>query len=223
MRELFRFSVIVLVASALPALAQNETVEIPLDDFPRFVEGYRIQVGAFSMEQAALTLRDSLSDLFNENLNLKYEHHLWRVRIGEFVDRSEAEQFLIQEIRPAGFHDAQLVPEKVRCESKSVFEHPMVNGFRIQINALTDGNQALELGRRLDFNYTDVRAYVLRQDSIYKVQFGDFSDRQEAERWLEILKEDNVFPIWIVPTSVYKNPLPSPIERPETDPFKFMD
>ena len=195
--------------------------EIPLDDFPRFAVGYRIQLGAFSSESLALAMSDSLVHQIDQKVHLYYADDLWKVRIGDFDDSSAAGQYLKMKLWPLGFYNAEIIEDKVAVSMAP--EGIKVDGFRLQVKALSDRESALELGRTLDFNHPDIRAYVIYQGGLFKIQIGDFRTRAESKTWLEKLRDLPDLDAWIVPTKVYLNPPPSPLERPMVDPFKYDD
>ena len=99
----------------------------------------------------------------------------------------------------------------------------MVNGFRIQVEALSDRAQALESAIKLDFNNPEIRAYVFNKDGLFRVLLGDFKTRGECQDWLDKNRASAGLEGWIVPIQVYVDPQPSPIKRPESDPFDYMD
>ena len=197
--------------------------EIPLDDFPRFAIGYRIQLGAFSSESLALAMSDSLVHQIDQKVHLYYADDLWKVRIGDFDDSSTAERYLKTKLWPLGYYDAEILEDKIRRIGSTAPEGIKVDGYRLQVKALSDRGQALELGQTLDFNYPDIRAYVIYQGGLFKIQLGDFRTRAESETWREKLRDLPDLEAWIVPTRVYLNPPPSPLERRVVDPFKYDD
>ena len=175
--------------------------EIPLDDFPQFTVGYRIQLGAFSSQNIALDLKSSLEakpsrsgkNRIDQKVHLRYERGFWKVRVGDFGDSSSAANhlriltdYLNTKLMPLGYLDGrpqgsyEIIQDKVKQLSRPVETLPGLDGFRLQVKALSDREQALELGRKLDFDYSDIRAYVIHQNGLYKIQLGDFKTRSEA-------------------------------------------
>ncbi len=200
----------------------NEGEEIPLDDFPVFINGFRLQVGAFATEKAAVALRDSLKKSFSVPVCLHFSEGLWKVRVGAFTVESEARRFLEDELISRGFSDARVVPDKVPAPAGEGFGEK-APGFRIQVNALDDRQAALRAARDLDGKYPRQRTYVVKQDSLYKILFGDFRSRSETEKWLTELKSTIAPEAWVVPGEIYVNPPPSPLEPPHTDPLDDLD
>lgn len=205
------------------AYQYGEGMEIPLDDFPVSVTGYRIQLGAFSTESFAIAFRDSLQKLLEERVHLNYAGGFWRVRVGDFEDSSAAVSYLNEELTPLGYPAGIVVADKIKSSDHETHQGVKIPGFRIQINALSDRDQALDLGRKLDFDYPDERTYVIFQGGLYRVQFGDFRTRSESEVWLGKLGKVFDTELWIVPTLVYQNPPPSPLEHPVIDQFEYSD
>ena len=209
--------------SAQVTYQYGEGTEILLDDFPVSTEGFRIQLGAFSSESSALAFKDSLQRLVPERMHLHYADKLWRVRVGDFADSSAAANYLSEVLSVLDLPAGIVVTDKVISPSPVVWQRVKIPGFRIQINALSDRDQALELGRKLDYNNPEFRAYVIHQNGLYRVQFGDFRNRKECEVWLPRLKETYSSEVWIVSTLVYENPPPSPLEHPAIDQFEYDD
>lgn len=201
---------------------KNGGKEIPLDGFPSFTLGYRIQLGAFSSESTASTFRDSLQPCLDQRIHLHYSDGLWRIRVGDFLDSSAAINCMHLVLAPLDYPEGIVVKDRVTGLSMAE-KAEKIQGFRLQVDAFSDRDRALKLARKLDFEHPAVRAYVIEQDGLYKVQFGDFQTRAEGEVWLNKLKDTTDAKIWIVPTLIYENPPPSPVERPVSDPFLYDD
>lgn len=196
--------------------------EIPLDDFPVYQQGYRIQVGAFSSERVAVSLRDSLESELRQQVCLHYANHYWKVRLGAFTDKLEAERTIKRTLIPLGFSEARVVEDLIE-QSPAIRNAEKIPGFRIQVKALSDRDEALACARRLDTMLPGLRAYVIFQNDIYKIQLGDFRSRSETERRLTTLKDSVNAEAWIVSTLVYKTPPLSPVVPPHTDPLNNLD
>jgi cell division septation protein DedD len=217
-----------MILCAATIAAQNtyqyqNVVEIPLDDFPSFMEGYRIQIGAFATEDAARTFANSLRDSLIYGLHLHYDDGLWLVRIGDFPDSVAVLEALDGDLNIARYQSVMVIPSRIKVNILADLPQ-RIPGFRIQVHVTPEREAALELGRKLDYDYyPEVRAYVIRHDSLYKVLLGDFRSRSETESLLKRLKGITGMNPWIIPALVYENPPPSPLQRPVSDPFDYMD
>jgi len=78
------------------------------------VVGFRVQICAVSDEQKARAIQqEAILNFIDENIYLKYDAPYYKVRIGDFVTRREAEQ--LQKLAVArGFNDAWVVRTKIK-------------------------------------------------------------------------------------------------------------
>jgi hypothetical protein len=213
---------------AFATFAQEEHLikdtEIPLDDFPVLMAGYRIQIGAFISESTAAQLKQKLSDQFQEKTHLSFTDGLWRVRIGDFQDSAQCAEFLQSFLLPQGYFDAEIKNDRIPVSVESIAIRPGEPGYRIQFMALSDRETALDNARDLACRFRDLQAHVILSDSLYKIQFGDFRLQSEAEAWkIEMGQVDSLAPM-IVPAQVHGPVPPPPSQRtPEEDIFKYDD
>jgi|GEM_PF-2679920 hypothetical protein len=199
-------------------------VEISLDDFPGMTAGYGIQIGTFSLEKMALELKHSLQEKFEQKANLHFEDGLWRIRLGNFSDTLACRAFLDSLIVPAGHEDAFLVADRIPVARDSQFVVLGEPGFRVQIAAFANRDSAVERAKNMACNFPDLRAHVMKADSLYKVQFGDFRLQGEAEAWKIELEQVDSMQAIVVPAQVYGPPPPSPNQKtPDEDIFKYDD
>ncbi|TKJ40264.1 hypothetical protein CEE37_08025 [candidate division LCP-89 bacterium B3_LCP] len=223
---LFITIILLMISSTIraqDAYNHGEAVEINLDDFPRLVDGYRIQLGAFSKADYARNFKDTLDLRLDEKVHIRFEDNIWRVRVGDFSDSVSAAEYRNTALAFSNFFDARIVSDKIASNLDNTQRSPKVQGFRIQVNALKGREQALELGRKLDFDHSDIRVYVIFQKGSYAVRIGDFMSRSDAVNWMNKTVSLISSKAWIVPSMVYSDPPPSPVERPVGDPFEFKD
>lgn len=76
--------------------------------------GYRVQICAVTDEQKAREIqRDAILSFIDENIYLKYDAPYYKVRIGDFVKKEDADR--LKEIAISrGFNDAWVVRTKVK-------------------------------------------------------------------------------------------------------------
>ncbi len=224
MRRYITISILFFIGISSVLSAQSDYGrEIPLDDFPKFFEGYRIQVGAFSTEEAAVSLKYLLQEKVDEAVHLQYAQGHWRVRVGDFADSMQAADYITSALMPLGYSGSKMVRDKIKRIQDSASKAAMVDGFRVQVEALSDRAQALESAIKLDFNNPGIRVYVFNKDGLFRVLLGDFKTRGECSNWLDKKRASEGSEGWIVPMQVYVDPPPSPVQRPESDPFDYMD
>jgi len=196
--------------------------EIPLDDFTCFQNGYRIQCGVFGSEEAARAMMHDLQDIAGNEVSLHYESGLWKVRFG-FYPTQSASNLDFAHLKLKGYDNLILVEDRIIPTNQVNIRNNKIEGYRIQVKALTDEKEALEYARKLNFQFTDIRTYAIKYNGSYRIQMGDFKTRLESEVRLQELKKCLDNGAWIVETYVYETPPPSPVERPQVDIFEFMD
>jgi hypothetical protein len=227
---MFKSHWILIICCCLTGIASGQTNSpnhtgkgISLDDFPRFTKGYRLQLGAYHSEPAAIALRDSLEILISAKVHLYYDNGLWRIRVGDFEKPEDAQKFNSTKLIKLGFHDAVLVEDQIKDQSDGYSSSKQTPGYRIQIKAVSDRAKALELGRKVQVEYPDVRVYVFEIEGTYKIHLGDFLKKKEAEKWMKDRKDKIDSTSWIIQTSVNNNPPPIEFENPTVDNFQFDD
>ncbi len=91
-----------IVKDTVPRITEVQPVqpEPPKIEIPQYV--YRIQVGAFSVADNANRLKEEISQKVNVTVLVKYEGGFYKVRVGEFYTRDDAENFL-NKLRNLGY------------------------------------------------------------------------------------------------------------------------
>ncbi len=79
--------------------------------------GYRIQVGAYEEKENAEHMRDYVVKKLNLPVYLEYQPPFYRVRVGDFQDIREAEQY-VEILRNNGFKDARWVPSTIMLQQQ---------------------------------------------------------------------------------------------------------
>ncbi len=93
--------------------------------------------------------------------------------------------------------------EPMPSEDLALHEGSMIQGFRVQLLATTDENQARDAKKKAIFKF-QTGVYLVFEAPHYKLRIGDCATRKEAE---DLKKEAfrNGFPdAWIVPSKVYQ-------------------
>lgn len=207
--------------------------ELLIDDFPELVAGFRVQIptgrlltgpGAFASESLAVQMKDQLQYQITEKVHIVFTDDSWKVRVGDFLDSTEAKTFLQERLAPVGYADAWVVPDKIPVPLDKRTPPKMAEGFRLQVEVLSDKDKALERGRSLNYLLPACRVHVLHLDELYKIQIGDFKNREEAEEWKERLASQMGIETWIIQSRIWDEPIPPPSELPFTkDIFDYDD
>lgn len=96
--------------------------------------------------------------------------------------------------------ELQALYEKYLSEQR---QRQLVPGYRIQVLGTTEKAAADSVRFYLLETYPELPVYVTYEVPIYRVRVGDFIDRSEASRWLDILRTD-FRGAFIVPDQVLK-------------------
>jgi len=154
---------------------------------------YRVQIIASKSYDSAYNEKKKAESL---NIGAVYLEELdgyWKVRVGDYMSRDEAAKgrnFLSS----VGWKDAWIV---------NLNENPpkpsrIVKGtsFQIQITATNDRSEAEEFKKSLEIlGYKEPQ--IIREDGIFKVRVGNFTDRTLAEKELKKLRELGFDDSWI--------------------------
>jgi len=77
--------------------------------------GFRIQLYATRDIEKAKTVAESARQLFNEKTYIEYQEPLYKVRIGDYTTREQAERMRYR-VTSSGFEDAWLVETTIRTD-----------------------------------------------------------------------------------------------------------
>ncbi|HIC85719.1 MAG TPA: SPOR domain-containing protein, partial [Desulfobacterales bacterium] len=77
------------------------------------VMGYRIQIGAFSSKESAEMLADRVRSSFNVGVYVQYVPPYYKVRVGDFLTRAEADNFKMK-VWEMGFTKAFVVESEIK-------------------------------------------------------------------------------------------------------------
>lgn len=92
-----------------PELKMIDTSHISLDEM---VQGFRVQIGFFSVVDYAIELSDKANSLFEDDVYLDFDAPNHKVRVGDCVSRKDANT-LLEEAKTLGFSNAFIIPTKV--------------------------------------------------------------------------------------------------------------
>jgi hypothetical protein len=95
---------------------QRAPLEIPKDSLvveEEVVQGFRIQVFSSSSVDEATKMKDVVMEKFlGDSVYVVYDAPVYKVRVGDFVNRYEANQRL-PEFMEKGYRDAWIVPDRI--------------------------------------------------------------------------------------------------------------
>jgi len=154
---------------------------------------YRIQILATKSYQTALEEKEKAQKLNAGNVYIEEIDGYWKVRIGDYSDRTEAmrgKNF----ISSIGWKDAWIV-DLTNKEPKTELE---VQGkvFQIQMLASNDRTEAEEFRKNLKILGIDP-SYLVQENGVWKVRTGNFTNRIKAEQEMKRLREMGFEDSWI--------------------------
>jgi hypothetical protein len=82
----------------------------------------------------------------------------------------------------------------------------MTQGYRVQIIATTDYDEATTMKADVESQFNDEWFYLVYDPPTYKIRAGNFLERYEADRFARQLSEKGYKDAWVVPEKVLKNP-----------------
>lgn len=197
--------------------------EIPVDDFPVLVPGYRIQIGSYNSQKKADHLKQQLKAKLDLKIHLRQEDDRWLVRVGDFRDSTAAITFLHGKSFAAWAKSAALVADNIPVSPDSLPPPPLVPGYRLQVYALADKDKAIKSARNLTCLFPDLRVHVISTDTLFKVQLGDFKDSTEVATWKEKVSGTADLKPIMVQMPVFDLPPPRPEMSPPADIFEYDD
>ncbi|RMF56722.1 MAG: SPOR domain-containing protein [Calditrichaeota bacterium] len=112
-----------------------------------------------------------------------------------------------EEVEIPSTGNSEIVPG-LDTQPAPVEENQVVDGFRVQILATKDIDQATMEKKQAEFQFLEdsVAVYIEFDSPMYKVRVGDFQNRDEAERLRQIARKKGYRGAWIVKTKVNTHP-----------------
>ncbi len=102
--------------SHIEAKKKEGTIEIPPDSttiVEEVIQGFRIQVYSSSnVDEAVRAKSVAIEKFFSDSVYMVYDAPVYKIRVGDFANRYEANQRLPEFIE-SGYRDAWIVPDRV--------------------------------------------------------------------------------------------------------------
>ena len=105
----------------------------------------------------------------------------------------------------------------VPVETFTVAEPETVQGFRIQVIASNNYDEAFAVRNTLNIDLPAQWVYMVYDAPTYKVRVGDYTNRADANLAVDGFIEKGYKGAWVVPDRVVKNPTPKPAVLAPTD------
>ena len=101
----------------LPSFSTEEIDEKDnLDSSSDFVKGYRVQIVISQNENELKEIQDNLMQSVNQKIYIIFELPNYKLRVGNFLNRKEAENFQKKIVR-LGYRTAWVVPTMIEMEN----------------------------------------------------------------------------------------------------------
>jgi hypothetical protein len=98
-----------------------------------------------------------------------------------------------------------LIKKQADYNEKVNLTRKFSTGFRIQVINTTNREEAVTAKTKLLEQFPEEKVYLLYQEPYFKVRFGNFRNRSDAEEYEKQL--DNLFPgVFIIPSSIEPKP-----------------
>ncbi len=182
----------------------------PQPPAPRFktIDGYRVQLFAGVDSLNGKTLAAKLRNALNDSIYFFRDGALFKVQAGDFAWRNDADMKVL-ELRKKGYLQGWVVQRPINWPiddslKTTIVPHaahkpasPVVDVFRIQVLVTGNKHKALQVKTQLEQQWK-LPARIIHQKNLYKLVFGSFNTRKEAEEWRDKLKTNGYPDAWIL-------------------------
>ncbi|MBS1749185.1 MAG: SPOR domain-containing protein [Bacteroidetes bacterium] len=81
-----------------------------------------------------------------------------------------------------------------------------IQGYRLQVITTNDRNKAIEVKTRLLTDFPGVKTYLIYHTPYFKIQMGNFREREDAEQLMNRVKQVYPTGVFIVPSRIELKP-----------------
>lgn len=162
---------------------------------------YKIQIFASNNKEASKYEASRVLTELSQTAEVINDGGLWKVHIGAFSERKDAESFR-EKLRNLGWRDAFIinVEEIGFLVRNNKAELRPNNYFSVQVLATEDRVEARSLMRNIiELKFEDT--FIVFKKNLWKVRVGRFSEKVDAEKCIDKLKNIGFSDCWIVETS----------------------
>jgi len=164
------------------------------------VPGYRVQIGAMKSEEGAKGMVKACEGLIPGcKPHIVYEGNLYKIRIGDFTDKNEANKVREQLVK-LGYTDCWVTPDMV--EVPIVAEEgglPDPTKWHVQVAATRLEESAKSVKERIISAGIKGKVYIVKEGELFKIHVGDLKTREEAEKLRsEIISKTPYSDAWII-------------------------
>jgi hypothetical protein len=168
--------------------------------------GLRVQLFAGAVEENAQTAAADIRSLSLDSVYVSEENGLFKVQLGNYQERLEAEKMLDQ-LRFRGITNAWIVQTTIHIPKDSVNQAlPAESGedsseyspliYTIQIFVTRDAANAEQVLQSLQ-NRLEQEGWVIRSGDFWKVVVGNFQEEAAAREFLNLLRSSGFPDAWL--------------------------
>lgn len=158
---------------------------------------FKIQVLATQTYNRAQEEKKKLREYTEKTIFLVLERNLWKVQIGDFAAREEAEKER-DLLNRLGWIDAWLIQYRSSMIPEKTLDPPTF--YTVQLIATTNETEAENMLKNLTL--LDItNAALVKEGDFWKIQVGHFSDYSEAVKMLNQVKKMGFNDSWITQRS----------------------
>jgi SpoIID/LytB domain protein len=176
--------------------AAVEKKEVPT----RKVPGYRVQIGAMKSEEGAKGMVKACEDLIPGcKPHIVYEGDLYKIRIGDFTDKNEANKVREQLVK-LGYTDCWVTPDTVEVPVSAEEEGlPDPTKWHVQVAATRLEESAKSVKEKIVSAGIKDKVYIVKEGDLFKIRVGDLNTREEAEKLKsEIISKTPYSDAWLI-------------------------
>ncbi|RMH62384.1 MAG: SPOR domain-containing protein [Calditrichaeota bacterium] len=178
---------------------------------PRFktIDGFRVQLFAGLDSLNGKSLAAGLSAVAGDTVYFFREQGLYKVQVGDYAWRNEADMKVL-DLRKKGYLQGWVVQRPINWPADSTDASvnagpaadpappaPVQQGaYHVQVLVTADAQKAHTVRAQLQ-NKWGHSVEVLNRGGVYKIVFGAFQTREDAEKWRDRLKENGFKDAWI--------------------------
>lgn len=98
--------------------------------------------------------------------------------------------------------------QKNKVMNEVVYLNTLKNmqGYRLQVITTNDRNKAIEVRTRLLTDFPGVKTYLVYHAPYFKIQMGNFREREDAEQLMNRVKQVYPTGVFIVPSRIELKP-----------------
>lgn len=149
--------------------------------------GFRVQIEAFQNSISAENIKVQAEKKLNTQAYVDEEDGLWKVRMGNFTDRNEAEKFKM-EVKEKFYGGAFIVASEIVSLTKTNDVTGLREKYSLQVFAGTEKNANSFAEKLRKISGEQVLVEYSQLDGLSKVKVGNFKSRIEAKSAVETYK-----------------------------------